>query len=33
MTMIDRMRRHQGWLKWSLGMVILQFIVLSIPSF
>src|SRR5688500_14883082 len=21
MTMLDRMRRHKGWLKWSLGLV------------
>ena len=33
MTMLDRMRRHKGWLKWSLGMVVLAFIVFYIPSF
>jgi peptidyl-prolyl cis-trans isomerase D len=33
MTMLDRMRRHQGWLKWSLGLVVLSFIVFYIPSF
>jgi peptidyl-prolyl cis-trans isomerase D len=33
MTMLDRMRRHKGWLKWSLGIVVLAFIVLYIPSF
>src|SRR5262245_14634229 len=33
MTMLDRMRRHRGWLKWSLGLVVLTFIVLYIPSF
>jgi hypothetical protein len=22
MTMLDQMRRHMGWLKWSLGLVI-----------
>ncbi len=33
MTMLDRMRRHKGWLKWSLAVVILAFIVLYIPSF
>jgi peptidyl-prolyl cis-trans isomerase D len=33
MTMLDRMRRHKGWLKWSLAIVILAFIVLYIPSF
>jgi peptidyl-prolyl cis-trans isomerase D len=33
MTMLDRMRRHKSWLKWSLAVVILAFIVLYIPSF
>jgi len=33
MTLLDRMRRHKGWLKWSLAIVILAFIVLYIPSF
>ena len=33
MTMLDRMRRHKGWLKWSLFIVVLAFIVLYIPSF
>jgi peptidyl-prolyl cis-trans isomerase D len=33
MTMLDRMRRHKGWLKWSLAIVILAFVVLYIPSF
>ena len=33
MTMLDRMRRHKGWLKWSLGLVVLTFIVFYIPSF
>src|SRR5688572_4061960 len=33
MTMLYRMRRHKGWLKWSLAVVILAFIVLYIPSF
>ena len=33
MTMLDRMRRHKGWLKWSLAVVVLAFIVLYIPSF
>ena len=33
MTMLDRMRRHRGWLKWSLGLVVLTFIVFYIPSF
>ena len=25
MTMLDRMRRHKNWLKWSLGLVCLAF--------
>ena len=33
MTMLDRMRRHKGWLKWSLALVVLTFIVFYIPSF
>ena len=33
MTMLDRMRRHKAWLKWSLAAVILAFIFLYIPSF
>src|SRR5215207_8466226 len=33
MTMLDRMRRHRGWLKWSLAAVVLTFIFLYIPSF
>ena len=33
MTMLDRMRRHRGWLKWSLALVVLAFIFLYIPSF
>jgi peptidyl-prolyl cis-trans isomerase D len=31
--MLDRMRRHKGWLKWSLALVVLAFIVFYIPSF
>ena len=27
MTMLDRMRRHKSWLKWSLGLVCLAFII------
>jgi len=27
------MRRHKGWLKWSLGLVVLAFVVFYIPSF
>jgi peptidyl-prolyl cis-trans isomerase D len=30
--MLDRMRRHRGWLKWSLGLVVLSFIVLYLPN-
>ena len=33
MTMLDRMRRHKAWLKWSLAAVVLAFIFLYIPSF
>jgi peptidyl-prolyl cis-trans isomerase D len=33
MTMLDRMRRHKGWLKWSLALVILTFAVFFIPTF
>jgi peptidyl-prolyl cis-trans isomerase D len=33
MTMLDRMRRHQSWLKWSLALVVLAFIVFYIPDF
>jgi peptidyl-prolyl cis-trans isomerase D len=31
--MLDRMRRHKGWLKWSLGLVVFAFIAFYIPSF
>jgi peptidyl-prolyl cis-trans isomerase D len=33
MTMLDRMRRHKGWLKWSLGLVVVAFILLYVPDF
>ncbi|MGE5361037.1 MAG: peptidyl-prolyl cis-trans isomerase [Bacteroidales bacterium] len=33
MTMLDRMRRHKSWLKWSLFLVVIAFILLYIPSF
>ena len=33
MTMLDRMRRHRSWLKWSLAIVVLSFILLYIPAF
>jgi peptidyl-prolyl cis-trans isomerase D len=33
MTMLDRMRRHKSWLKWSLALVVLAFVLLYIPDF
>ncbi len=33
MTMLDRMRRHKIWLKWSLGIVAVTFVLLYVPSF
>ncbi len=33
MTMLDRMRRHKNWLKWSLAIVVIAFVWLYIPSF
>ena len=33
MTMLDGMRRHKGWLKWSLGLVCLAFVFLYVPEF
>jgi len=33
MTMLDRFRRHRAWLKWSLGLVVVTFIFLYVPSF
>jgi peptidyl-prolyl cis-trans isomerase D len=33
MTMLDKMRRHKGWLKWSLILVCLAFVVFYIPDF
>lgn len=33
MTMLDRMRRHRGWLKWSLAIVVVSFVVLYVPQF
>ena len=32
MTMLDRMRRHKGWLKWSLALVIFAFVFLYVPG-
>jgi peptidyl-prolyl cis-trans isomerase D len=31
--MLDSMRRHKNWLKWSLALVVLTFVVFYIPSF
>jgi peptidyl-prolyl cis-trans isomerase D len=31
--MLDRMRRHKSWLKWSLGLVCLAFVIFYIPDF
>src|ERR1700680_3715362 len=33
MTMLDLMRRHKSWLKWSLGLVCLAFVIFYIPDF
>lgn len=33
MTMLDRMRRHKSWLKWSLAAVVLTFVLFYIPDF
>ncbi|MEQ1869762.1 MAG: peptidyl-prolyl cis-trans isomerase [Vicinamibacterales bacterium] len=33
MTMLDRMRRHRNWLKWSLAIVCLAFVAFYIPAF
>ena len=32
MTMLDGMRRHKGWLKWSLGLVALGLLSLGLPA-
>jgi len=32
MTMLDRMRRHKGWLKWSLALVCVTFVSFYVPS-
>ena len=32
MTMLDRMRRHRNWLKWSLALVCLAFVIFYIPD-
>jgi peptidyl-prolyl cis-trans isomerase D len=33
MTMLDRMRRHKNWLKWTLAAVVLTFVAFYIPDF
>jgi peptidyl-prolyl cis-trans isomerase D len=33
MTMLDRMRRHKSWLKWSLFLVCVTFVFFYIPGF
>ncbi len=33
MTMLDRMRQHRDWLKWSLGLVCVAFVLFYIPDF
>src|SRR5207253_9932461 len=33
MTMLDQMRRHRDWLKWSLGLVCVAFGLFYIPDF
>src|SRR5262249_1969779 len=33
MTMLDRMRRHMNWTKWTLDLVCLAFILFYIPDF
>ena len=32
MTMLDRMRRHRNWLKWSLGLVAVAMVIFFIPQ-
>jgi peptidyl-prolyl cis-trans isomerase D len=33
MTMLDRMRRHQYWLKWCLFVVVIAFVLVYVPQF
>jgi peptidyl-prolyl cis-trans isomerase D len=33
MTMLDRMRGHKNWLKWSLVLIVLAFVIAYIPDF
>src|SRR5688572_15320076 len=32
MTLLDRMRQHRAWLKWSLAFVVLSFVAFFIPQ-
>ena len=32
MTMLDSMRRHKGWLKWSLAAAGLALLTLGVPA-
>ena len=31
MTMLDRMRRHRGWLKWIMGVVAVTMVAFFVP--
>ena len=31
MTMLDRMRRHRGWLKWIMGIVAVTMAMFFVP--
>ena len=31
MTMLDRMRRHRGWLKWTMGIVAVAMAAFFVP--
>ena len=33
MTMLDRMRQHRNWLKWSLAIVAVAMVIFFIPNF
>jgi peptidyl-prolyl cis-trans isomerase D len=33
MTMLDRMRRHKSWLKWSLAVIVVAFVLVYVPQF
>ena len=32
MTMLDRMRQHRNWLKWSLAIVCVAMVIFFIPN-